>query len=71
MSFATIFKLCDADKLDEKYLALKNIKMLCPSCTFGKYRKTPWRKEASKSGKVYTPESSLGSNAISTAGPSS
>ena len=55
MPFPVMFKLCQDEKLPKKFLALQQIKLLCPSCIFGQCKRTPWRKGSRPAGKVCTP----------------
>ena len=55
MPFPVMFKLCQDGKLPKKFLALQQIKLLCPSCIFGQCKRTPWRKGTRPAGKVCTP----------------
>ena len=55
MPFPVIFKLCQEEKLDRKFLTLQSTRLLCPSCIFGQCKKTSWRKGSRPTGSVHDP----------------
>jgi hypothetical protein len=43
LPFSDMFKLCKHGYFPRRFLELQKQKLICPSCTFGKCRRRPWR----------------------------
>ena len=53
--FPIMFKLRKEGKLDKKFLALQDIKLLCHSCMFVQCKNISWHKETHPAGNVRNP----------------